>query len=212
MLHPLGWGIPGASPGKVEEQARLASELDPSLAEPWVALGLIAWRRGQLLASRSAHERAFALDPDDPYVNLHYGQALIAAGYRQQGIARLDRALAIDPILPAALFWRAVELILAGDPDAAERAFERAHVLGMPIATVGLAEVAKVRGDYARARTLAAKWPSLAEPCIRDPAVSIPSSRRPITEGVPPRMHRPRRWSPGASPLGRWTSLPGFPM
>jgi len=142
-----------------------------------VALGLIAWRRGQLLAARAADERAFTLDPDDPYVNLHYGQALIAAGYRQQGIARLDRALAIDPILPSALFWRAVERIFAGDPDAAERAFERARALGMPVATIGLAEVAKARGDYTRARALAAKEEIDSEQCIRDPAVSIPKLR-----------------------------------
>ena len=175
MLHSLGGHIPEASPAKGEEQARLASELDPSLAEPWVALGLIAWKRGQLLAARAADERAFALDPDDPYVNLHYGQALIATGYRQQGIARLDRALAIDPILPSALFWRAVERIFAGDIDAAEHAFERARALGMPVATVGLAEVAKARGDYQRARALADKEPVLADDsCIRDPAISIP--------------------------------------
>jgi hypothetical protein len=42
---------------------------------------------------------------------------------------------------------------------------------------VGLAEVAKARGDYARARALAAKEPIAAEQCIRDPAVSIPKLR-----------------------------------
>jgi len=174
MIHALGQETFGSSLAEAERHARLASELDPSLAEPWAALGLIAVQQRRFLEERIALDRALELDPNDPYVNLHHAQALITTGYTRQGTERLDRALAIDPILPNALFWRGMQYSLAGDQDAAERAFERAASLGHSFASVGLAEVAEARGDHAKARALAATLPMYSAPCLQDPRVSIP--------------------------------------
>jgi len=174
MIHALGREKFGSSPGECVRHARMASELDPALAEPWVALGLLAASQRHFLEARIALERALALDPDDAPVNLHLAQALIEAGYTRQGIERLDRALAIDPVLPTALYWRGHQYSFAGQQEAAERAFLRAATLGLSFADVGLAEVARARGDFAKARALLPISWIYRAPCLDDPAVSIP--------------------------------------
>ncbi len=174
MIHALGQETLGSSFDQGERHARLASELDPSLAEPWAALGLIAAQERHFAEERVALDRALELDPNDAYVNLHLAQSLIRTGYRRQGTERLDRALAIDPVLPNALFWRGVEYLSAGDQDAAERALERAASVGISFTAIGLAQLAEARGDAAKARALAATLPTYSAPCLGDPAVSIP--------------------------------------
>jgi TolB-like protein len=174
MIHALGRQKFGSSPDECVRHARMATELDPSLAEPWVALGLLAASQRRFVAARAALERALALDPDDAQVNLHDAQTLIEAGYTRQGIDRLDHALAIDPVLPTALYWRGHQYSFAGQQDAAERAFVRAATLGLSFADVGLAEVARARGDFAKARALLpVSWIYRAV-CLDDPAVAMP--------------------------------------
>ena len=174
MIHALGQEEFGSSSAEAQRHARLASELDPSLAEPWAALGLSAGLRRQFLEERVDLDRALELDPNDPYVNLHLGQILITTGYSRQGTERLDRVLAIDPVLPNALFWRGMQYLREGDHNAAERAFERAASVGMSFAGAGLAEIAETRGDHAKARALVATIPIYSVPCLEDPRVSLP--------------------------------------
>ena len=91
-----------------EHEAQVASELDPTLAEPYAALGTVCELRRQWIASRVAAERAVALDPGDPTANFWLGLMQADTGYRSKGIASIDRALAIDPLLPNALAWRRI--------------------------------------------------------------------------------------------------------
>ncbi len=177
MIHTLGQESFGSRLAEAERQAALASQLDPTLAEPWVARGLIAGQRRQFVEEREALDRALELDPGDAIVHLHLAQALIWTGYARQGTEHLDRALVIDPVLPNALFWRGLQYSFAGDLAAAERAFERARSVGMSLASVGLAEVAAARGDRAKASALSTEWPAFAEPCLPEPAVSVPLLR-----------------------------------
>ena len=152
----------------------MASALDPALAEPWVALGLLANQQRRFVDGRVALDRALELEPDDAPANLHYAQALIETGYTRQGIERLDRTLAIDPIFPNALYWRGHQYSFADDQEAAEHAFMRAAALGLSYADVGLAEVARARGEFAKARTLIPTGWLYRASCLKDPAVSIP--------------------------------------
>jgi Flp pilus assembly protein TadD len=46
-----------------------ATELEPHNPQPWMLLGDIAVRRGDLKASKSAYARALRLDPKDPLVS-----------------------------------------------------------------------------------------------------------------------------------------------
>src|SRR5205807_327240 len=54
MLHAVTPKAFGASASDGESNARRALELDPSLAEPWVALGLLAGQQRQWMEQRAA--------------------------------------------------------------------------------------------------------------------------------------------------------------
>jgi tetratricopeptide (TPR) repeat protein len=147
------------------------------LAEPYNALAFLARKQRHFVDARIATDNALARDPDDAGVTFYDAQLLINTGYTRRGIERLDRALAIDPMLPNALHWRAQQFLFAGDIDMAERLWKRSEQAGLSYADAGFSQIAKARGDYATARTLTAKR-ILANPdaivCLKAPAQSVP--------------------------------------
>jgi TolB-like protein/Tfp pilus assembly protein PilF len=155
-------------------QAQAALALDPSDAEAEAVLGLLASYHRRFLDAQSAMERAFALAPNDASVNLYLAEALIETGYTQQGIAHLDRALTIDPLLPNALFWRGVEYAYAGNFAAAQRTLQRADRLGLTVVNIGFQTLAEARGDHAKARALMLPFLLKDDSCLRQPAKSMP--------------------------------------
>ena len=169
-------GIANNADSEAASQAHAALALDPSDAEAEAVLGLLAFYHRHFLEARSAMERAFALAPNDASVNLYQAEALIGTGYGRQGIAHLDRALTIDPLLPNALFWRGLEYAYAGNLDAAQRALQRADRLGLTFVNAGFSTLAEARGDHAKARAL--MLPFLLRDsdnsCLRQPAQSLP--------------------------------------
>jgi TolB-like protein len=178
MIHALGWTQYGASESEAQRQAQIALALDPKLAETQYALAFLARKQRRLLDAREAIERAIVLAPNDASANFYYAQQLINTGYTLQGIVRLDRALAIDPMLPNALHWRALQYLFANDADTAERLWKRAGAVGLSYADVGLAAVAQARGDFMQARSLSI--PNLlANPngtaCLKAPQTSVPA-------------------------------------
>jgi tetratricopeptide (TPR) repeat protein len=176
LIHILGQARYGASESEAERHAQLALALDPALAETQYVLGGVARRQRHWLDARAATDRALELAPNDASAHLYCAQLLIITGYTRQGIAHLEQALAIDPLLPNALFWRGRQYVFAGDLDAAERLFQRTADLGLSFANAGLAQVARARGDYAKARALT--MPYLLQKgvgdCLKAPAVSLP--------------------------------------
>ena len=129
-----------------EHEAQVATTLDPTLGEPYAALGTIYDYRRQWIAARESAEHAVALEPGDPTANFWLGLAQFDAGYRTLGIASIDRALAIDPLLPNALAWRAFCYFDAGDRDNAQRMAQRAVDEGLPFGEVLLAMLAHADG------------------------------------------------------------------
>ena len=178
MIHVVGWPKYGASEAEAEKHARAAIALDPTLAEPQYVLGFVARKQRHFLDARVATDRALTLEPDDASVNFYDAQLLINTGYTRRGIAQLDHALAIDPMLPNALHWRAMQYLFAGDSDTAERLWKRAGEVGLSYANAGLAQVAEARGDFAQARTL--QLPFLLKTgdgsadCLKTPGASLP--------------------------------------
>ncbi len=142
---------------EVLRYARSASALDPGLAEPWAATGF-SWGKfaGHFIDQREAFEQALKLDPNDVTTNFWFGLSLAMTGYRQRGIALVDRALKLDPMLPNALRWRGILYFYAGDLGRAEALLKRARDLGLPFADLNLADVVEARGDTATAARLAA--------------------------------------------------------
>ncbi|HJP97412.1 MAG TPA: tetratricopeptide repeat protein [Rhodanobacteraceae bacterium] len=177
MIHVLGQAEYGASLSEVESNARAALALDPTDGESQVALGLLARHQRSFIESRAALDRALALAPNDASVHLYAAQNLIDTGYTREGIAQLDRALTIDPLLPNALYWRGQQYLHVGDSDSAERLFEKADGLGLSFAVFGRSAVARARGDFARVRALS--LPLIVSTasnvgCPRNPAVDTP--------------------------------------
>ena len=131
----------------VERHARLASALDPTLSEPYAALGQTLQLHRQYIASRKAFARALEIDADDATVNFWNGAALMVTGYSRQGRAALDRALVIDPMLPNALLWRGREFIYEGDLASADRLLQRAADGGLASVGMGTSHLALARGN-----------------------------------------------------------------
>lgn len=130
-----------------EEHARIASELDSTLAEPFGALGTSLLLRRRLADARAAFERAAEIDPDDTTSALWRATTLISTGYTRLGNGELDRLLAIDPKLSIAQLWRGVSYANAGDMPDAERLLNGAAESKLAFAGLGLATVAMARHD-----------------------------------------------------------------
>jgi hypothetical protein len=124
-------------------------ELDPAMAEPHAVLGLLYMAQRRFSEARAAYERALELDPADP--NTIFGTAtnLWETGYLERGVTLLDRVLAIDPLFPNALVWRASAY--RQDVDSAERLLLRAQELGHSFVGLGMANVHAARGRTADA-------------------------------------------------------------
>ena len=136
-----------ASRRAAEKHARRAMELDATLAEPHAVLALLFTQQRRYEDEWVAIERALALDPDDVTANFWFASGLITQGYGRQGSERLDRVLAIDPIMPNALLWRGRTFLDEGDVDGAERLSRRAADLGLAHAALGLSAAAEARGN-----------------------------------------------------------------
>ena len=154
LLHTLGQPRFGADRDAAEGWAKAAIALEPSLAESYHVLGSVARHQRRYAEARPWYERALELEPNDASANLYFAQWLIVTGYTREGIARLERTLSIDPMLPNALHWRAWQHLLAGEIDDAQRLAERSDALGLSFAVFTRAEVAAARGDLAQARAL----------------------------------------------------------
>jgi TolB-like protein/Tfp pilus assembly protein PilF len=142
--------------------AHAAIAADPALAQPNYVLGLVERNSRHQAAARPWFDRAVQLEPRDASAHMYLGQWLLVNGYTKQGIAELDRALAIDPMLPNAANWRGYQYLYAGDLDSAQALFERGDALGLSLAKSGLGELALARGDVAGARALLAQGASRA--------------------------------------------------
>lgn len=150
----------------VMEQARAALALDSTLAEPHAAMAL-SWREmsNSHLQERDEFEQALRLDPDDVTSNFWFGLSLITEGYHERGIALLDHALAIDPMMPNVVRWRGIMYMYAGDLDRAEQYLKRARSTGLSIADRELAFIAFDRGDAAMAMR---QWPDGSRDLLLD--------------------------------------------
>ena len=140
-----------AAAAAAEEHARIASELDPALAEPYGALGTSLLYRRRFVDAREAFERAREIDPDDTTSALWRATTLVVTGYASDGYAAIDRLLEIDPKLPTALLWRGAGYAYAGDTIDAERLLNGAAAAKLAFAGLGLAYVADARHDSAEA-------------------------------------------------------------
>ncbi|HEY6985907.1 MAG TPA: hypothetical protein VH375_07480 [Rhodanobacteraceae bacterium] len=140
-----------AAAASAGEHARIASELDPGLAEPYGALGTSLLYRRRFADAHEAFERAREIDPEDTTSALWRATALVVTGYESEGYGALDRLLEIDPKLPTALLWRGAGYAYVGNTIDAERLLNGAAQAKLAFAGLGLAYVADARHDSAEA-------------------------------------------------------------
>jgi TolB-like protein len=138
---------PVAMLAEVEAAAGKASAIDPSLGEPWAATGLQLIQLRRFVEGRAAFAKAIERDPDDITATVWNGITLAQLGYRHDGDKYLDRALALDPLLPIALLWRGSSHAADGDFEAAQRQLQLAEESNLAFIGLGKAQLARMRGD-----------------------------------------------------------------
>ncbi|WP_146908514.1 tetratricopeptide repeat protein [Arenimonas daejeonensis] len=172
----------GAREG-VEEAARKAIAIDPTLAEPHAAMALNFGNTRRFADERAEFAQALKLDPDDLMANLWLGTTLETTGYLDASEKQLDKALELDPLLPIALLWRGQAHVSDGEIEIGERQLRLADESGLAFAGLGLAQLAVQRGDVETAarhfdtafHALASDLPratitTFARACAGDPA------------------------------------------
>jgi tetratricopeptide (TPR) repeat protein len=139
--------LPEHAPDVVTREARVAMELDPTLAEPHAAIGQLLFTQRRFSDARAAYARALQIDAADSAANFWLGTLLSSTGYAKASAEILDKLLARDPMLPNALLWRGWVHLQLGEIDEAERSIRRAADAGLPSVGLALAHVAQARGD-----------------------------------------------------------------
>ncbi|MCA3265027.1 MAG: tetratricopeptide repeat protein [Azospirillum sp.] len=130
----------------------------PSAAETLLAQAMDRHRAGDFGAAHALYESAERLSPDDPAIPHLRGVLLHQTGRGIEGLAAIDRAIAMAPAIAPYHFNRANVLIGLGRADAARAAAEHALALDptlRPAAAFLLSE-ALARGAYEDARARAA--------------------------------------------------------
>ena len=105
-------------------------------------------RRAESIAAFAA---SLKRDPNDVTANFWLGVTLINTGYMQEANAAIDRALAVDPLLPNALLWRSRNYIFDGDLESGGRMLRLAAEGGHAFVGIGQAKLDMARGDKAAA-------------------------------------------------------------
>jgi TolB-like protein/Flp pilus assembly protein TadD len=100
--------------GLARDNAELALALDPSLPEPYVALGYGADGYRHRATAQALYRRAIALRPSFATAYQWLGNSLWGAGDMQDGLATLERASALDPRSPIIANNHGMALIAAG--------------------------------------------------------------------------------------------------
>ncbi len=107
-----GAGGAAAAQFQVAEQAaKRAIQLDPTLGEPYAALGKIAMEAGRAAEATDYFRRALALEPNNALVHDWYGDLCVGQGRLDVAIAEYRRALELEPLSPYILWDLAWELL-----------------------------------------------------------------------------------------------------
>ena len=148
----------GLPPGHAENLGLLAERLAARLAEnpddpdAWVLLARSYQRLGRAGDSAKAMARAIELVPNSAQLHADYVDALVGAANGQwtpAALSALERALAIDPKHPKALWLAGTEAYMRKDYPSALRYWENLAPLtepGSEVARIIQSNIAEVRG------------------------------------------------------------------
>ncbi len=138
--------------------ARRALELDSTLADAHVALGLMHVHAGEWAASDADFQRAVALEPGNATAHFAYARGLVFQGKLDRALAEIAEARKYERVSPIFSAWSAYLLMLAGRTDSA--LIESAIAIQLDSTTLPVRNLVSLvhlaRGDKEVARRLVA--------------------------------------------------------
>ncbi|MBT8067384.1 MAG: tetratricopeptide repeat protein [Gammaproteobacteria bacterium] len=129
------------------QHARIASELNPALALPHAVVGLVNLGQGRVLEALRALDKAHEMEPNNVSVLRWRGTISQSLGHFEDAAAYYDRALTLDPMSRTDSFNKAVNALVLGDLDEAERHFVRTAELQGATAGEFVGDIRFLRGD-----------------------------------------------------------------
>jgi Flp pilus assembly protein TadD len=97
-------------PQPAEQAFQRARELDPALADAWLGLGLLEFRRGNRTAGLDYLRTAAALQANRSLLHSYLGKGFGENHQSAGALGTLDRARSLDPDDPTPWFYSALEL------------------------------------------------------------------------------------------------------
>lgn len=127
-FFPYYSGVPAA---KVEPRVRAAAEralqLDPTLAEPRVALAMAHWHAYRWKEAEEEFKRAIAADSTAAAAHTQYGRYLLSVANIPAAIEEFRKARKLDPLASTSSVWLSHSLNYIGQFAAAEEEARRAR-------------------------------------------------------------------------------------
>ncbi|MEJ2679198.1 MAG: tetratricopeptide repeat protein [Gemmatimonadota bacterium] len=118
--------VPSDAAAKANAAAARALALDAHLAEAHAALGQIAQAlEWDLPGAETSYRRALEFNPGYATAHQWYAETLLMMGRLRQAHEEIDRALALDPLSPAAQFTKAYLLSVEHDYATADTVYDR---------------------------------------------------------------------------------------
>ena len=129
VLFPHFQGVPASEVnGRVVSAARRALQLDPTLAQPHIALGMAHQFANRWDSAEVQYRTAVDKDSRDVEARVQYGRHLLFRLRNAEAMTHLRAARAEDPASALVLSWMSAGYYLAGQLDSAlaenQRAFE----------------------------------------------------------------------------------------
>ena len=136
QFFPYFAGVPA---DQVETRTRAAAErslqLDPTLAEPRMALAMADWHAFKWTEAEAQFRRAIAGDSTSPTTHTQYGRFLLSVGRVPDALRELQIARRLDPLAGTPSVWLAYTLGRTGNDAAATAEGKRARELDPTLIT-----------------------------------------------------------------------------
>ncbi|WEN16133.1 winged helix-turn-helix domain-containing protein [Rhodanobacter sp. AS-Z3] len=181
-LNQMAFSDPADAASKHVEavaEAKLALQMDPSLADAYTVLGDDACRRGDWEQGMKLLRRGLELAPADSILRMWYTRDLLTLGYLDQALDEIRIAYAADPLSARVNYQFARVLDTLGQHDEAQRHLDVSHVSHQAAFWFN----AVWRGDLAHLQSFVPDDPRFADSylaagaALRDPA-QWPKARR----------------------------------
>jgi TolB-like protein/Flp pilus assembly protein TadD len=147
----------GRDNNRQEAMARRAIELDPNLADGYLALGAVEGGRQKSVLAEELFSKALALDPNNENVLFTYGNFLGRVGRVKEALATYQRLRALEPFVPLYNGNVSDALWLNGQDEAAIAILKDLPQGGLPVGMSpgGLREMAMIHAAAGRYREAA---------------------------------------------------------